>query len=76
MAGAMKKTMPKGYRDKTGASPRVAVMFPEDLFAQIKTMAVKEDKSFSTMVCELCRVGIFDLEESDASEIKEVEHVQ
>lgn len=60
--------MPIGFRDKPGADPRVAVMFPEELFAKIKTMALKEDKTFSTMVCELCRVGIFDLEESDACE--------
>ena len=58
--------MPKGFRDKGRSNnPKVAVVFDEKLFNQIKTMALKEKKSFSGMVCELCKVGILDLEESD-----------
>jgi hypothetical protein len=62
--------MPKGFRDKGRYNPKVAVMFPEDLFAQITAMATVENKSFSVMVCELCRVGILDLQESDVHEPK------
>jgi hypothetical protein len=65
----MKNPMPKGFRERGRYNPKVAVMFPEDLFDQIKTMATKEDKSFSAMVCELCRVGILDLQESDELEM-------
>jgi hypothetical protein len=63
----MRKSMPKGFRDE-GANPKVAVMFEEALFDKIKKMALKERRSFSSMVCELCKVGIFDLEESDRLE--------
>lgn len=59
--------MPKGFRDE-GANPKVAVMFEEAIFEKIKKMALKEGRSFSAMVCELCKVGIFDLEESDRLE--------
>ena len=62
-----KKKMPKGFREK-GHPPKVSVMFPEELFTRIKKMARAEDKGFSVMVVELCRVGILDLEESDACE--------
>ena len=64
----MTRRMPKGFRDKKGHPPKVAVIFPEELFSRIKKMASKEDKTFSTMVVELCRVGILDLEESDRYE--------
>jgi hypothetical protein len=63
----MRKTMPKGFRDE-GANPKVAVMFDEEIFDKIKKMALKERRSFSAMVCELCKVGILDLEESDRLE--------
>lgn len=65
----MKTTMPKGFRPARGDSrPRVAVIFDEELFQRICAMALKEKKGFSTMVAELCKVGIFDLEESDRLE--------
>jgi predicted CopG family antitoxin len=63
----MRKTMPRGFRDE-GANPKVAVMFDEEIFDKIKKMALKERRSFSAMVCELCKVGILDLEESDRLE--------
>lgn len=63
--------MPKGFREK-GHDPKVAVMFPEYVFKQIKIMAVQESKTFSEMVVELCTVGIFDLQESDACEPRRV----
>jgi hypothetical protein len=65
--------MPIGFREK-GHGPKVAVIFPEELFEQIKVRATKENKTYSAMVCELCRVGLFDLDESDACEVKEIEH--
>jgi hypothetical protein len=64
-----KRVMPKGFRQGS-YGPRIAVLFTEDLFNQIAAMATVEDKSFSAMVCELCRVGILDLQESDAHEPK------
>jgi hypothetical protein len=64
-----KKVMPKGFREKDHG-PKVAVLFTEELFTQITAMATVENKNFSTMVCELCRVGILDLQESDAHEPK------
>jgi hypothetical protein len=70
----MKKAMPKGFREK-GHGPKVAVLFTEELFEKITAMATKEKKNFSTMVCELCKVGILDLEESDACEVRQAEHV-
>ena len=60
--------MPKGFREKPDQNPKVAVAFDEALFTKIKAMALKENKTFSAMVCELCKVGIFDLEESDQHE--------
>jgi hypothetical protein len=63
----MRKSMPKGFREE-GANPKVAVMFEEVLFEKIKKMALKERRSFSGMVCDLCKVGILDLEESDRLE--------
>ena len=59
--------MPIGYRT-SDTTLRLAINFEEALFAKIKVMAAKENKSFSTMVNELCKVGIFDLEESDKLE--------
>lgn len=65
----MVRKMPRGFRPVTGDHrPRVAVIFDDDLFEAIRAMAVKEDKGFSQMVRELCRVGILDLEESDRLE--------
>jgi len=67
----MRTTMPKGFREK-GHPPKVAVMFPEELFEKIKAQATKEGKPFSAMVCELCAIGLFDLEESDSLEPENV----
>lgn len=65
----MKKKMPIGFRPASGDHrPRVAVVFDEELFDKIRAMAALENKSFSEMVRELCRVGILDLEESDRLE--------
>jgi hypothetical protein len=64
----MKKHMPKGFRAKPDHNPKVAVAFNAELFEKIKEMALKENLSFGAMVCELCEVGILDLEESDQHE--------
>ena len=58
---------PKGYHEKRGFT-KVAVNFPAELFTDIVMMARRENKDFSSMVSELCKVGIFDLEESDKLE--------
>ncbi len=64
-----KKSMPKGFRPSKGdPRPRVAVVFDEELFTRICAQATKEKKNFSEMVSELCKVGLFDLEESDKLE--------
>lgn len=61
--------MPRGFRPARGdPRPRVAVIFDEELFDQIRAQAIKEEKSFSAMVRELCRVGLLDLAESDRLE--------
>ena len=61
--------MPKGFRPASGDSrPRVAVVFDEELFEEIKKQAVREKKTFSAMVRELCIVGLLDLRESDELE--------
>jgi hypothetical protein len=58
--------MPKGFREKPGGDMRVAVRFDSDeLFEQIKLRALHEKRTFSEMVCELCKIGLFDLEESE-----------
>lgn len=65
----MARKMPRGFRPAVGdPRPRVAVIFDEELLKAICAMAIKEDKGFSAMVRELCRVGILDLEESDRLE--------
>ena len=65
----MKTSMPRGFRPAFGdRRPRVAVVFDEELFEKIRTMATKEGKGFSAMVGEICEIGIFDLEESDKHE--------
>ena len=64
----MRKDMPKGFRAKPDDSPKVAVAFNAELFEKIKEMALKENLTFGAMVCELCEVGILDLEESDSLE--------
>jgi hypothetical protein len=65
----VKTTMPKGFRPASGdPRPRVAVTFDEDLFEEIRLQALREKKGFSEMVRELCRVGLFDLRESDELE--------
>jgi hypothetical protein len=65
----MKRTMPKGYRPKKGdPRPRVAVIFDDELFEKICARAKQERKGFGEMVRELCKVGLFDLEESDRFE--------
>ena len=58
---------PAGYTAKNGFT-KVAVNFPDSLFVDILAMARRENKDFSAMVSELCKVGIFDLEESDRLE--------
>ena len=65
-----KKTMPMGFRPSSGVDrrPRVAIIFDEDLFEEIKIQALREEKGFSEMVRELTRVGLLDLRESDALE--------
>ena len=64
-----KRGMPRGFRPTRGdRRPRVAVIFDEDLFEEIKAQALREEKSFSEMVRELARVGLLDLRESDALE--------
>jgi len=63
------KPMPVGFRPATGdPRPRVAVVFDEELFEEVKLQAMKEGKGFSEMVRELCRVGLLDLRESDELE--------
>lgn len=65
----MTRTMPRGFRPVTGDHrPRVAVVFDDDLFDAIRALAIKENKNFSAMVRELCKIGILDLEESDRLE--------
>jgi len=64
----MKVPMPKGFRRRENSPPKVSVVFPEDLFTKIKKFARAEGKPFSAAVCELCSLGLFDLEESDALE--------
>jgi hypothetical protein len=63
-----KKHMPKGFRAKPDHDPKVAVAFDNDLFEKIKAMAEKENLTFGAMVCELCEVGIIDLEDADQHE--------
>jgi hypothetical protein len=62
--------MPKGFRPASGVDrrPRVAVIFDEDLFEDVKAQALREEKGFGEMVRELIRVGLLDLRESDALE--------
>lgn len=59
--------MPKGTRQPDG-SRKVAVRFPEELFNALCERAWSDKKSFSTTVCEMAELGLFDLEELEASE--------
>jgi predicted DNA-binding protein len=59
--------MPQGYRNKSGEL-QTAIRFSDELFERIKLRALKEDKTFSEMVQELCAIGLFDLDESDSHE--------
>ena len=58
---------PVGTRGKP-SHIKVAVTFPDQLFMDIIAMARRDNKDFSEMVTELCKVGKLDLEESDALE--------
>jgi len=60
--------IPTGFRDRRGYL-KIAVYFPEALFKTIKQRAHSEGRSFSAQVVELCRIGEFDLSESDAMEM-------
>lgn len=70
MTKAKKVKVPAGYKDKSGHT-KVAVNFPTALFKQIADQSLKENKKFSDMVSELCKVGLLDLSESDSLEPKE-----
>jgi len=61
---------PVGYSGARIGYRKVAVSFPEALFTKIVDRAIKEKKSFSETVTELCTVGDLDLTESDALEPK------
>jgi hypothetical protein len=56
---------PKGYSPRAGFT-KIAVSFPSDFFKEIIKQAKKEDLSFNELVVEYCKVGKFDLDESDA----------
>ena len=58
--------LPKGLRTQSGV--KIAVVFKEETFERIKIRARKESKGFSAMVDQLCQIGMFDLDESDALE--------
>jgi len=58
--------MAKGYKES--GRLKIACAFESELFKKIQKQAIKEHKSFSKMVEELCKVGMLDLEESDALE--------
>jgi hypothetical protein len=63
-----------GYAESAG-SLKIACRFDPHTFRKIKAMAAKEGKSFSAMASTLCKVGLLDLEESDALEPKDTTHV-
>jgi len=66
----------KGYKETRGRT-KIACAFEDKLFLKIKRMAEKDCRSFSSVVEELCRVGMLDLEESDRLEpspLKEARH--
>jgi hypothetical protein len=59
-----------------GDKLKVACSFDTRLFLRIRKRAEKEKRSFTSMVEELCKVGLLDLEESDRLEPhKEHPHV-
>lgn len=64
----MNKSSGRGYICNKKGDMKIAVAFPADLFAKIKTRALKENRSVSAQVVELCKVGEFDLTESDQHE--------
>lgn len=63
----MTERIPRGIPTKSGRL-QIAVRFEAPLFDRILRMSRAEGKGFSDMVNELCKIGIFDLEESDALE--------
>ena len=70
----MKKKI-KGHKES--GRLKIACAFDPRLFSKIKRMAEKDSRSFSSVVEELCRVGMLDLEESDRLEpahAKEARH--
>jgi len=58
---------PTGYPIGEGRT-KIAVAFPTGVFNRIIERAQKEKKSFNDMTVELCKLGMFDLDESDQHE--------
>ena len=58
---------PKGYRNSRGLI-QIAVSFSETEFQNIIKQGQKDKKNFNDMLRELCRIGLFDLQESDCLE--------
>ena len=56
-----------GYIERPGYR-KIAISFSESQFHKIRERAIRENKSVSEMVSELCVVGLLDLEDSDALE--------
>ena len=63
----MKAVPGVGYIERPGYR-KIAISFPEQQFHKIRERAMRENKTISEMVSELCTVGLLDLEESDALE--------
>ena len=61
------KTKARGLRE--AARLKIACRFDDTTFSRIKRMAQREGKSFSAMAVECAKVGVNDLEESDALEV-------
>ena len=53
---------------RTTKMEKIAIDFEPDLANQIKAQAIAEGQPFKQMVAVLCRVGLFDLTESDRLE--------
>jgi hypothetical protein len=62
---------PAGFHTRPGFV-KIAVEFPHQLFAEIITMGMKENKAFSPMVVELVKCGKLCLDESDQHEKESV----
>ena len=62
----MKIKYPVGY--PIAGRTKIAVNFPTAMFQDIIKRAKYEKKTFNDMVVELCKVGAFDLDESDRYE--------